>query len=176
MWGRFSVQVQSNSRRWLHRTEPRKRHQMRHLVDGPCFLQSRCSLRLKDFAGNRARSRDHQFKAGLRDFEFSASTHIQSPSANPDVSGRSKAHEGEANLPLIRTIHEQLMVRNIQYSSMPLRRLANIQSNPLIAVTSAATSIARGQPHLVATNAVTIGASQPPKLPKVFIKEDTEAL
>lgn len=77
---------------------------------------------------------------------------------------------------LIRTIHEQLMVRNFQYSSMPWRRSANIQSNPLVAVTSAATSIARGQPNLVATKAVTIGASQPPKLPKVFIMEETEAL
>jgi len=29
----FSVQLQSNSRGWLHRTFPRKRHQMRYLVD-----------------------------------------------------------------------------------------------------------------------------------------------
>ena len=31
--GRFSVQFQSNSRGWLHRVFPRKRHQMRHLCD-----------------------------------------------------------------------------------------------------------------------------------------------
>jgi|SRR5579872_371331 len=29
----LSVHLQSNSRRWLHRASPRKRHQMRHLCD-----------------------------------------------------------------------------------------------------------------------------------------------
>ena len=33
-----SVQLQSNSRGWLHRAVPRKRHQMRHLCDLPCLL------------------------------------------------------------------------------------------------------------------------------------------
>ena len=35
---RLSVQRQSNSRGWLHRVFPRKRHQTRHLVDFACFL------------------------------------------------------------------------------------------------------------------------------------------
>jgi hypothetical protein len=34
----ISVQLQSNSRGWLHRGFPRKRHQMRHLCDFACFL------------------------------------------------------------------------------------------------------------------------------------------
>jgi len=34
----FSVQLRSNSGDWLHRTCPRKRHQMRHLLDLPCLL------------------------------------------------------------------------------------------------------------------------------------------
>ncbi|HWO39987.1 MAG TPA: hypothetical protein VNO32_65305, partial [Candidatus Acidoferrum sp.] len=33
-----SVQLQSNSRGWLHRVRPRKRHQMRHLFDFARFL------------------------------------------------------------------------------------------------------------------------------------------
>ncbi len=32
------VQRQSNSRGWLHRMFPRKRHQMRHLFDLTCLL------------------------------------------------------------------------------------------------------------------------------------------
>jgi len=35
---RLSVQLQSNSRGWLHRASPRKRHQMRHLCDLACLL------------------------------------------------------------------------------------------------------------------------------------------
>jgi hypothetical protein len=38
---RFSVQRQFNSRGWLHRVSPRKRHQMRHLVTDSAQLQSR---------------------------------------------------------------------------------------------------------------------------------------
>jgi hypothetical protein len=34
----ISVQLQSNSRGWLHRLNPRKRHQMRHLCDFACFI------------------------------------------------------------------------------------------------------------------------------------------
>src|SRR6202045_1172905 len=34
----ISVQRQSNSRGWLHRVVPRKRHQMRHLCDLACLL------------------------------------------------------------------------------------------------------------------------------------------
>jgi hypothetical protein len=34
----FLVQLQSNSRGWLHRVVSRKRHQMRHWCDFPCFL------------------------------------------------------------------------------------------------------------------------------------------
>jgi hypothetical protein len=37
-WGRFSVQLQSNSRGWLHRVIPRKRHQVRHLCNLACFI------------------------------------------------------------------------------------------------------------------------------------------
>src|SRR6266700_2030761 len=40
-WGftpQISVQRQSNSRGWLHRVFPRKRHQMRHLCDLVCLL------------------------------------------------------------------------------------------------------------------------------------------
>jgi hypothetical protein len=37
-WGRFSVQLQSNSRGWLHRVIPRKRHQMRHSCNLACFI------------------------------------------------------------------------------------------------------------------------------------------
>jgi hypothetical protein len=36
--GQVSVQRQSNSRRWLHRVFPHKRHQMRHLCDLACLL------------------------------------------------------------------------------------------------------------------------------------------
>ena len=36
--GRLSVQFRSNSRGWLHRAVPRKRHQMRHLCELPCLL------------------------------------------------------------------------------------------------------------------------------------------
>ena len=35
---RTSVQRPSNSRGWLNRVIPRKRHQMRHLCDFACFL------------------------------------------------------------------------------------------------------------------------------------------
>jgi hypothetical protein len=35
---KISVQRQSNSRGWLHRVVPRKRHQMRHLCDLACLL------------------------------------------------------------------------------------------------------------------------------------------
>ena len=35
---RFSVQIQSNFRGWLHRVFPRKRHQMRHLCEFPRLL------------------------------------------------------------------------------------------------------------------------------------------
>jgi len=35
---RLSVQLQSNSRGWLHRMFPCKRHQMRHLCDLACLL------------------------------------------------------------------------------------------------------------------------------------------
>src|SRR5882762_5866698 len=36
--GGLSVQRQSNSRGWLHRAFPCKRHQMRHLCDLTCLL------------------------------------------------------------------------------------------------------------------------------------------
>jgi hypothetical protein len=35
---RTSVQLPSNSRGWLHRVIPRKRHQMRHLCDLACLV------------------------------------------------------------------------------------------------------------------------------------------
>ena len=83
------------------------------------ILVSRCSLFLKGFAGSRPISRDRQFKSGLRNCELSASTQIQSQSAYSDVSGRSATPRGVNQFLLIRTIHEQLIVRNFQYSSMP---------------------------------------------------------
>jgi hypothetical protein len=41
-----SVQCQSNSRGWLHRVFPRKRHQMQHLCDFACFLAKQVLLAL----------------------------------------------------------------------------------------------------------------------------------
>jgi hypothetical protein len=39
-----SVQRQPNSRGWLHRACPRKRHQMRHLCDLRCLLAKQGAL------------------------------------------------------------------------------------------------------------------------------------
>ena len=48
--GRVSVQRQSNSRGWLHRMFPRKRHQMGHLCDLACLLAKK--VLFPDFHGN----------------------------------------------------------------------------------------------------------------------------